>query len=325
MATEAPQADTQAPASPSGGGIPRKPMSDSPGAFRIGALQDPMRKRYGKFLFYGAPGVGKTTLAGTAVDVEPMRDVLAIQFEGGEEVLLDNPRIENSDLIDVVRINSMNQLVKLYNYLTNHCRARDRGDEEMLIKMQNAVFYGDVDATGAPTNPVLHAEDRIRLYHTVIIDSLTEVEAANLATTLNLDAQGIEVGGDASVAGWDEYRKNNHTMQRNIRAFRDLDMNVIFICAQSYNQDEMKRFHYAPAMTGKLTTQVQGFVDIVGWMIVGQTETGKPERRLAVQPHTGPKADAKNRFAKYPDPYFIDPKMSNIMLGCGLLTKEAKK
>jgi hypothetical protein len=317
--------ETKAPAQV-GTGIPRKPLSDSPGAFRIGALMDPMRRRYGKFLFYGSPGTGKTTLAGTAVDVEPMRDVLAIQFEGGEEVLLDNPRIKNSDLIDVVRINSMAQLVKLYNFLTNHCRARDRDDEDMLILMQNAVFHGDVDATGQPNNKVLHAEDRLRKYHTVIIDSLTEVEAANLATTLNLDAQGIEVGGDAQTAGWDEYRKNNHTMQRNIRAFRDLDMNVIFICAQSYNQDEMKRFHYTPAMTGKLTTQVQGFVDLVGWLIVGANDKGLPERRLAVQPHTGPKADAKNRFAKWPDPYFIDPKMSSIMVGCGLLTPtETKK
>jgi hypothetical protein len=313
----------QAPAAPSNT-IPRKPMAESPGAFRIGALVDPMRKRYGKFLFYGAPGTGKTTLAGTAVDIEPMRDVLAIQFEGGEEVLQDNDRIENDDLIDVVRIKSMAQLVKLYSFLQNHCRARDKGDENALTLMQNAVFYGDMDATGAPNNPQLHANDRLRKYHTVIIDSLTEVEAQNLATTLNLDAQGIEVGGDTQTAGWDEYRKNNHTMQRNVRSFRDLDLHVIFICAQSYSQDELKRYHYSPALTGKLATQVQGFVDMVGWLIVGQNEAGKPERRLAVQPHTGPKADAKNRFAKYKDPYFVDPKMADILTGCGLLEATKK-
>lgn len=309
-----------APSSP-GTGIPRKPLSDSPGAFRIGALTDPMRKRYMKILLYGAPGGGKTTLAGTSVDIEPMRDVLFIQFEGGEEVLLDNPRIVNYDLIDIVRINSMSQLVKLYSYLQNHCRARDKGDEETLILLQNAVFYGDIDAGGSPNNPTLHGDDRVRRYHTVVIDSLTEVEAANLATTLGLDAQGIEVGGDANTAGWDEYRKNNHTMQRNIRAFRDLDLNVIFICAQMYNQDEMKRYHYTPALTGKLSTQVQGFVDVVGWLIVGTNEKGELVRRLAVQPHTGPKADAKNRFACYPHPYFESPKMQDLMIGFGLITK----
>jgi hypothetical protein len=313
----------QAPSAPSNT-APRRPLPDSPGAFRIGALVDPMRKRYGKFLFYGAPGSGKTTLAGTSVDIEPMRDVLAIQFEGGEEVLRDNDRIENDDLIDVVRIKEMAQLVKLYSFLQNHCRARDKGDEEMLIRMQNAVFHGDIDDTGAPNNPNLYEGERLRRYHTVIIDSLTEVEAQNLATTLNLDAQGIEVGGDTQTAGWDEYRKNNHTMQRNVRAMRDLDLNVIFICAQSYTQDELKRFHYGPAMTGKLATQIQGFVDVVGWLIVGLNEAQKPVRRLAVQPHTGPKADAKNRFAKYKEPYFEDPTMEDLMVGFGLIEKAKK-
>lgn len=322
MATQA-EAPVKAPAQV-GAGPARKPLSDSPGAFRIGALMDPTRKRFIKLLLYGSPGAGKTTLAGTAVDVEPMRDILAIQFEGGEEVLEGNPRIENSDLIDVVRISSMVQLVKLYSFLQNHSRARNKDDEEALIKMQNAVFHGDISDKGEPNNPNLYDGDRLRRYNTVIVDSLTEVEAANLATTLNLDVQGIESGGDSQVAGWDEYRKNNHTMQRNIRAFRDLDMHVIFICAQSYMQDERKRFHYTPALTGKLATQVQGFVDVVGWLVVGQDEQGKSLRRLAVQPHTGPAADAKSRFSRYTEPYFDNPKMVDLMIGFGLLVPPKK-
>lgn len=314
-------AEAAAPQAPSNSPV-RKPLPDTPGAFRVGALVDPMRKRYIKALFYGAPGSGKTTLAGSAVDVEPMQDVIYIRAEGGQEVLLDNDRIENPELIDDVPINRMEQLQKLYTFLQNHCRARDKGNDEMLIRLQNAVFYGDIDPTGVPNNPVLYEGDRLRRYHTAIIDSLTEVEAQNLATALKLDAVGVDMAGDADPAGWPEYRLNNHTMQRTIRAFRDLDMNVIFICAQGYNQDEMKRYHYSPALTGKLATQVQGFVDVVGWLVVGQDDKGLPMRKLAVQPHTGPKADAKSRFAAYKEPHFLDPVMLDLMIGFGLVKKE---
>jgi hypothetical protein len=291
-----------APSAPSNTAA-RVPLADSPGAFRIGNLVDPMRKRFIKALFYGPPGAGKTTLAGTAADVDSMLDVLAIQFEGGHESLQDNDRIENAEMIDVVRINRMEQLKKLYEFLLVHQKLRDNDNEEELEKLQRMAFGIP------PEEPV----DRIRKYYTVIIDSLTEVEAQNLATALKLDAVGIESAGEAEKAGWDEFRLNNHTMQRIIRAFRDLDMHVLFICAQRYDQDELKRYHYYPSLTGKLGVQVQGFVDVVGWLVVGTNEQGKPARRLAVQPHTGPKADAKNRFSRYKEPYFEDPKMIDLM------------
>lgn len=41
----------------------------------------------GSYLFYGLPGVGKTSLAGSAANVESMGDVLLIDFEGGSSVL----------------------------------------------------------------------------------------------------------------------------------------------------------------------------------------------------------------------------------------------
>lgn len=287
----------------------RIPLADSPGAFRIGSLVDPMRKRYGKFMFYGPPGAGKTTLAGSSVDVESMRDVLAIQFEGGHEVFLDNDNIKNPELIDLVRIKQVEQLQKLYEFLLHHCRARDKGDEAAMEKLQRMVF-------GIPDGEPI---DRLRSYHTVIIDSLTEVEAQNLAKAQKLDAVGIEHAGEVEKTGWDEFRLNNHTMQRMIRAFRDLEMNVIFICAQRYDQDELKRYHYSPQLTGKLSTQVQGFVDVVGWLMVGTDADNKPARRLAVQPHSGPKADAKSRFAAYKEPYFNSPVMLDLMKGFGLL------
>lgn len=314
MASSAPSAPSMTQA--------RTPLPESPGAFRIGALVDPMRKRYIKAMFYGAPGTGKTTLAGSAVDVDVMRDVLAIQFEGGHEVLMDNERVVNSDLIDLVRVKRIEQLQKLYEFLLHHCRYRDMGKDEELEKLQLMIF-GYADEEGKPLTK-LPEGDRLRKYHTVIIDSLTELEAQNLAVALKLDAVGMENAGEVEKAGWDEFRLNNHTIQRIVRAFRDLEMNVILICAQRYDQDELKRYHYSPSLTGKLTTQVQGFVDVVGWLVVGQDAEGKPMRRLAVQPHTGPKADAKSRFAMYKDPHFDNPVMRDLMTGFGLIVPAKK-
>jgi hypothetical protein len=313
-------ADTQvsAPSAPSNN-IARTPLSDAPGAFRIGALVDPMRKRYIKALFYGAPGTGKTTLAGSAVDLEPMRDVLLLQFEGGQEVLLDNDRIQNPELVDMIRIKRIEQLQKIYEFLLHHCRFRDSGKDADLEKLQLLTF-GYANADGSPMEK-LPEGDRLRKYHTVVLDSLTEMEAQNLAVALKLDSVGVENAGEVEKAGWDEFRLNNHTVQRIVRAFRDLDMNVILICAQRYDQDEMKRYHYSPALTGKLTTQIQGFVDVVGWLVAGQDAEGKPMRRLAVQPQIGPKADAKSRFAMYTEPHFDNPVMKDLMIGFGLITQ----
>jgi len=291
----------------------RKPLDNSPGAFRIGALRDPMQKQYLKSIFYGAPGTGKTTLTGSAVDVPELQDVLMITAEGGVMVLDNNPRIQNSDLIDMVPVQRIEQLNKLYEFLKYHCQFRDAGNEAEMEKLQRMVF-------GIPDDQPV---DRIRHYRTVIIDSLTEIEAQNLNKVLDMDSAGLDAADELPVAGFAEFRKNNNAIQRIVRTFRDLPLHVLIICAQQYNQDELKRYHYQPALTGKLSTQIQGFVDIVGWMVVGTNESGQEVRRLVVQPHTAPKADAKNRFASYKSNYFEDPTMASIMRATGFLGKKA--
>lgn len=301
----------QAPSAPSNTAA-KTPIKESPGMFKIGALSDPTRKKYLKMLVYGAPGAGKTTLLGSAVDVNDLQDVLLCSFEGGEMVLEDNERVKNSEQIDTIRIFRLEQLQKIYEFLQAHCKYRDAEDEAGLEKLQRMVFGLDED----------EEVDRIRHYRTVIIDSLTEIEAANLSKILNLDAQGLDAAGDLEVAGFTEFRRNNHAIQRIVRSLRDLPLNVLLVCAQQYSQDDLKRLHYAPALTGKLSTQVQGFMDIVGWLVVGiseNAEEGAGPRRLWVQPQIGPRADAKNRIASYKKAYFDDPSMRSIMQATGFI------
>ena len=308
---------TQAPLQP-GTSIALTPLAESPGAFRIGGLSSPHKVRYFNSLFYGAPGCGETTLTGSAVDVPEMNDILLVAAEGGELVLEDNPRIKRAHDIDVVRIERIEQLQKIFDFLQLHCRLRDKDDEVELEKLQRKVF-------GIPAEVKLGGEGefRIRKYKTIILDSLTEVEAHNLEKILGLDEQGIDAGADLNVADYAAFRKNNNMIQRIVRELRDLPIHFLCICAQKYSQDELKRFHYTPALTGKLVEQVQGFFDVVGWLVVGQAtdETGAGPRRLFVQPQAQPRADAKCRLASYNKAFFDNPTMESILGATGYIKR----
>jgi GTPase SAR1 family protein len=287
-----------------------KPTSSSPGAFTMAPMVRHSDHKRMKALFYGPHGAGKTTLCGSAVDVPEMRDVLVITAEGGTVVFEDNDRIVESEFLDVVKIDRIEQFQKVYDFLKTHIAWRDDPSKEKnLMELQQMV--------GLPG-------DRVRRFRTCIVDSLSEIEAMNLAKILNLDAQGMDAGDDMEVAGFPQFRKNNHIMQRIVRQYRDLDIHVLFTCAQGYTQDERKAYHYSPKLTGQLTGIIQGFFDVVGWLVPASSideKTGAAPRRLFVQPQSAPKADAKCRLASYKSPFFDDPTMTNIMVATGFIKK----
>jgi hypothetical protein len=295
----------KAPLQTGGGGTKKI----SPGAFTITRMGGSSRSKYLNLLAYGKHGAGKSTLLGSAVDVEDMRDVLVVTAEGGTIVYEDNPMIKNPELLDIIEINRMEQFQKVYEFLKSHIALRDDPEKEDQLKSLQEMVFGEIDERG------------IRKYRTVIVDSLSEIEAANLAKIMNLDALGLDAGEDMEVAGFAEFRKNNHIMQRIVRQFRDLDIHVLMTCAEAFSQDERKAFHYAPKLTGQLTGIIQGFFDVVGWLVVGtagEGETSAP-RRLFVQPQSRPKADAKCRLAAYKKDHFDNPTMSKIMKDTGFI------
>ncbi len=70
-------------------------------------------------------------------------------------------------------------------------------------------------------------------------------------------------------------------------------------------------------MTGKLAAQIQGFVDIVGFLkAAAPDDKGNSPRRLFVQPVD--RFDAKNRRAAFTGAFFEDPSMLSIMKAIGL-------
>ena len=264
-------------------------------------------KRWLNALFYGPYGAGKTTLAGSAADVPAMCDILFIDAESGSLALEDSPQIKNVGGIDTVRVNNFQMVAHVQEFLKAHCIARDRNDEVTLRALEARVKGCSPDEIITP-----------RRYRTVVVDSLTEVNTFSLYQLLNIATDMKLVDAQVEVAQFAEYNRHNQMMQLVIRAYRDLPIHVILVCAVLYDQDELKRYHYTPYLTGKLSRQVQGFVDIVGFLQVGKQKEGEESaaRRLYVQPVGN--FDAKNRRASFKAPFIEDPSMTKIFEAWGL-------
>lgn len=267
--------------------------------------------RWLKMILYGRHGAGKTELAATAVDVPEMNEVLFISAESGLMTVYDSPRVKAFEKIHNIPVTTFKQVAYIHEFLAAYCKARDAGNKAAMAKLYSQV-------TGIPVEELSDPP----IFRTVVIDSLTELEAYCTYGILNIDANKVMRDGDMDVAGWPEFRKNNEMVKLLVRAFRDLPMHIIMTCAEQWTQDEQKRYHYTPALTGKLSAQVQGFVDIVGWITVGQLQEGQIEapRRVYVQPlAAGPKFDAKNRRPVFRGAFFDNPSMGSIMKDIGML------
>lgn len=273
---------------------------------------------YFKGLTYGDYGAGKTWLWGTSAAVVEMRDILMISAEAGDLTLFDPENKIPFHLIDPIRVSDFKTVARVYDFLKLHCQLRVAVEtkipgweeaNERLIRLQKVVM------------PDMEEGTRVRHYRTVIIDSLTEVEAYCMAQLLGIN-DTTKMDEEVQGAEWAEYKKQHQMVQRMIRNFRDLPMHVLFTAARAYIQDEQKRQIYSPMMTGKLSSQVQGFMDMVGYLVVGQeAQEGQPlPRRLYVQP--GGRYAAKSRFSAYRGAYFDNPTMEKILKDVGLLRQQ---
>lgn len=294
----------------------------TPAPFKITPLKTDTR--YIKVLVYGIPGSGKTTLAGSCVDVKGMKDVLMVNAESGTLSVEDAEHIRDRAYIDQVRAKDFKTVALVQEFLKNHCIARDANNIQLLKALQARTFGYSPDIIDENLEQDEYTQDedgewipakvRLRKYRSVIIDSLTEIDTFSLYQLLGIKTD-MKLDDEAAleVARFEEFRKNNQMMQLLVRAYRDLPMNVIMACATQYNQDEMKVMHWAPALTGKLAAQVQGFVDVVGYLMVGKPKEDTKEipRRLWIQP-VG-RFDAKNRIASFKDPFIDQPTFQKLM------------
>lgn len=117
-------------------------------------------------------------------------------------------------------------------------------------------------------------------YETVVIDSITEINEIIKA--------GIEKkrGRALQLQDWSEVAKD---IEGILRAFRGLDMHVIFIAQEKIDKDEDKVIKIFPSLNGAAATKIAYFMDIVGHISV--TPTG--EHVVNTQP--SPKYVTKDR------------------------------
>ncbi|KKK62138.1 hypothetical protein LCGC14_3007340, partial [marine sediment metagenome] len=112
----------------------RKPMKGP--VFRIIPLV--ASTEWLKFLIYGEYGIGKTTLAGSAIDVPSMADVLLANAEAGTLSLLDKPAI------DTVPVSSFKHISALESYLAVHHRLWEVEDMDRLRELEAELKGGDI-------------------------------------------------------------------------------------------------------------------------------------------------------------------------------------
>lgn len=149
--------------------------------------------------------------------------------------------------IDVVPIRTMKELENRYNDL-----------------------YKSIDSNG-------------KLYYkSIMIDSLTELTDLDMKAIMK-DAYGRNPDKvDIDVPSPREWGKARNHIRTIVRAFRDLPCNVIYTAHVGALQEEGQPTKFFPGFSGKLRTEVPGFMDIVGYLYA-ENEGGLLVRKLQLQ------------------------------------------
>lgn len=273
--------------------------------FKLASLTS--RQTWWKMLFYGKHGIGKSLLAATAADYEPFQDVFIVAAEKGEMTLDTTDRIKHKANLFPVPINTIGELEQVKQWLIAHCLRRDQNNEAELKRLELMV---GLDNPGPA-----------KRFKTVIIDTVTELQAFSI---YKVKGMGVDTKLDAALkkSDWDDFNDILERMKLIMRAYRDLPMNVIFLAQELYNQNETKKWIFAPQLQGKMSTQIQGFVDVVGYLTKAeiQEEEGKSleVRRLFLQPSS--RFDAKCRVASFKKNWLDNPTIPMLMNEFGVGT-----
>lgn len=239
-------------------------------------VEDPI-----KALWYSPPGHGKTTLLGTAINDKRVSPMLLLEFEGGTRSIQSKIRkIKLEDLgekkptldkIDVIQIREWQDFNIVYDFLLE-------GKHE---------------------------------YRSIGIDSLSEINYLNMSESLQL-ALKEDKRHDPDIPEQRDYLRSAGQMRRLVRFFRDLPIHVFLTATSTWSQDPQTRENKLwPALTGKLSFEVPGLVEIVGYLAVVE-EDDRTERWLFVQPSGKFEAKDRTEGGRLGE-YIIEPTIPKIL------------
>lgn len=144
-------------------------------------------------------------------------------------------------------------------------------------------------------------------YKTIVLDSLTEIQKFSMLQIMKELLQE-EPERDPEVPGLREWGKNAEQTRRLIRAFRDLPVNTIFTALAAEERDKYNKSHLKPSLNGKLSSEAQGFLDIVVYMYIKEVD-GEQVRLLLTS--STESVQAKDRSDRLP-PVVENPTMETI-------------
>lgn len=249
------------------GGVPVSPIRDKP--------------QYMKALFYGKPGVGKTTLVAQASRIEGMSPVLFMTPDQAEADTL-----------------------------------RKAAPEAVVAMIAEFSQFDNIYKAAAK----LSASGQAIPFKTFIVDTGTEAQKLSMNDIMSkLLLTGRPGGGEVNfdVPSQREWGESISQMRTLTRHFRDLPANFIMTCHEAEAKDPRGQNWIVPDLPGKLKNQTAGMFSNVFYLAVerttkpeGRTKIVEQERRLLLTGLTEG-YQAKSRTGLF-DRVLYDPKLEEL-------------
>lgn len=225
-----------------------------------------------KLLTYGCYGIGKTAIFKTGINDPRIFPLLLLNFEGGT-MSINSVINELKPIIDFIRAAKE----------AGKPKGAYKEDYENYVNSEKNSRLDKVDVLKVTCWDDL--EDIIDLldsgktrYKSLGVDSLTEINYLGLREITEKAGKTNPAKHDGELSQLQDYARSATRMRRVIRSFRDLPINVFFTALPVENKDETSgAIEIRPSLTGKLSEEIPGMLDVVGYMSTHKLKSGESE------------------------------------------------